>query len=264
MRQSFKARRTPDGLVVGSIRRDVTYDGNFEPGPFCSYVETQLQLADVLRRSDRPHDAEVEAGAAVLVANVLRAERPDVLRYRVACANAWAMAAYLLSTVRAEESKPAYRVAARHWFEALQKFPGAERYQSGVHGRLTDLQFFRETFPGDLAQKAATDEEMNASLGDNVFAHHARTISWFRGGEWKGAVNFAQESARLRKKDRAFDWLHLAMSHAHLGEHDEAQRWYDKSAEEIAVTKEPHVELIELRDQAKRLLEEKRNAAAAL
>ncbi|MEX2139362.1 MAG: protein kinase [Pirellulales bacterium] len=264
MRQSFKAKRTPEGVVVASISRKVNYDGNFEPGPFCSYVETQLQLADVLRRAGRPHDAEVEAGAAVLVANVLRAERPEVLRYRVACANAWAVAAHLLSTVRADESKPAYRVAARHWFEALQKFPGADRYQSGIHGRLADLQFFRGIFPDDLAKNAATDEEMDVSLGDTVFAHHARATSWFRGQGWGDSLHFATESAKLRKKDRAYDWLYVAMNHAHLGKPGVAQKWYDMSAKETEAAGDAPAELIELLETTRRLIEEKRIAAGPL
>ena len=128
-------------------------------------------------------------------------------------------------------------------------------YQSGVHGRLADLQYFRESFPGDLAENAASRKELDVSLGDNVFAHHARATSWFRSQEWEASANFAEESARLRKKDFAYDWLYIAMSHAHLGDHDEAQRWYVKSAEEIAAATEPSPELIELRDEARRVLE---------
>jgi serine/threonine protein kinase len=264
MRQSFKARRTPEGVVTGSMARQLSDDGNWENGPFCRYVEVQLQLADVLRRAGRPHDAELELGASVLVANQLSAKRPRALRYRVACANAWAIVAQLLSTDRADESKAAYRVAARHWVNALQAFPHAGEYQSGVHGWLADLEYFRDVFPGRLAENAASHKELDVSLGDTVFAHHARATSWFRGQEWSGSLHFAEESAKLRKNNRAYDWLYIAMSHAQLGQHDEAQTWYDKSATEIAESKQPSAELIELRDAARRLLEAKRGAAAAL
>ena len=44
MRQCFKARRTPEGVVVASIRRSVSQDGNWENGPFCRYVECNCSL----------------------------------------------------------------------------------------------------------------------------------------------------------------------------------------------------------------------------
>jgi len=214
-----------------------------------------------LRRMGRLHDAELEFGPSVLVTNVLVAARPKVLRYRVANANAWAMTARLLAQDRPEESIFCFRVAARLWLDAVQRFPDAITYRSGVHGAVEDLEFFRKALPGDLAENAATPKEVDAAIGDTLFAHHARATSWFRAGAWLDSLDFATKAAQLRKNNRAYDWLYVAMCHAQLGHFDDAQTCYDKSAEEIAASKNPPAELIELRDTAKRLLAERRNGA---
>jgi tetratricopeptide (TPR) repeat protein len=60
--------------------------------------------------------------------------------------------------------------------------------------------------------------------------------------------------ASLRTTDHAYDWLQLAIAHTKLGQQEQAQEWFEKAEESINQTTKPHVELIELRDDARSVM----------
>ncbi|MEX2141598.1 MAG: protein kinase [Pirellulales bacterium] len=253
-RQSLKAQRTPEDFVNAKFAADVSTEP--EPGPFCRYVETQLKLADALRRSGRPYEAEQELGSCELVTRVLRdIARPRVLRYRVLQANVWAMAAQLSSAEeRPDDAQILRRIAARLWLNALQEFPNANVYVSGTHNRQRDLEWFQETFPGDVAENAATVREGN-NFRDTPFVRRAAAMYSFRRQQWSAALRCFEQTAKPNKQDHAYDWLHIAMAHAHLSHAVHAKNYYDASAARIDKLETPPAELVQLRDQAKQLVD---------
>jgi tetratricopeptide (TPR) repeat protein len=192
------------------------------------------------------------------------AEKPNALRYRIADATTWALAAELLAERRPIEAEIAYRRARQLWMETIEQFPHAKHYVSGIHGHQTDWERFQgvEHLFRDLPASESEDKVVNTN--ETVFHQHSWSgRGWARAGLWKNAIGCFNRSAALRTQisdhDHAYDWLQLAMAHAELGEHDQAQTWLDKAEDSISHLSEPHVELIELRDEARSVVERKQN-----
>jgi hypothetical protein len=123
-------------VFAGSIK----LDGMIEPGPFCSYLETHLRLADVLRRVDRPYEAEAILGECRNVTVPVVAERTNALRYRIADVNSWVLAAELLAERRPADAETAFRRARQLWTNNIQQFPHAKLYVSGTYRFSSSLE----------------------------------------------------------------------------------------------------------------------------
>jgi tetratricopeptide (TPR) repeat protein len=256
-RRNFKAGMDPILFSVNTIMGKASMDENFEPDPFCSYVETQLRLAAVLRELGRPYQTEQLLGECTRTSMVLCDTRPDILRYRVARANGWARTGQLLAQRRPEESRQAWQYADAIWQDTLAQFPHAAQYRSGVHGRRTDREWFQEHRPQlkpSRTERSLEYAQFKHPLRQTAFEQHAYGLSWYRAGAWKSAIDSFTKAAALRSSDHAFDWFYIAMAHQQLGEPEEARRWYDKAVEAIHKNDTTDEELLRLSRQADELL----------
>jgi serine/threonine protein kinase len=76
----------------------------------------------------------------------------------------------------------------------------------------------------------------------------------YRAGDWKGAVDALTMSAKLRKGGDSADWFFLALAHWHLGDKDQARRWYGQAVQWMEKNKPEDEELRGLRAEAAELL----------
>ena len=188
-RKGLRSGLAPEHFLMEWLSKTrVSMDGQIEPGPFCAYVETHLRLARVLRRAGRPYEAEDILGECRTVTTVLVAERPNALRYRIADANVWALAAEHLIETRPAEAKIIYRRARQIWAEAVQQFPHAHDFVSGVHGFQTDWDHFQAIGRHftDLPGRETDEEKLNTH--QTVWFLHTNGRSWARVEEWEGAI----------------------------------------------------------------------------
>ena len=115
-RLSLNSRKAPNVFMVpGPHLYD---DANWEYGPFCRYIETDLKLADVLRRMGRPYAAEYRLHQSMKAMFVIRSGQPT-LRHNVVEANAWALIWQLLREQRPSEAVAAREYAVLVWRETL-------------------------------------------------------------------------------------------------------------------------------------------------
>jgi hypothetical protein len=184
------------------------------------------------------------------------------LRYDVALANAYAIAAELSRDWLPAESPLLLDTAVHLWHVALQDSDVASEFKSGVHGRHADLAWFRAAFGfiGDLPPREERKGRYVGPAKHHYSINRALAVAAFHAGRYQDSARMLSALSEKRETNQAFDWLYIAMSYAHLGQHDEAQNWLDKSAIAITATKEPPAELLELCDSARRLLDEKRLA----
>jgi serine/threonine protein kinase/tetratricopeptide (TPR) repeat protein len=262
-RESLRSGIAPERFFMESVfNASVNLDGQIEPGPFCGYVETQLRLVQVLRQADRPYSAEVLLGECTTVTACLVAERPNALRYHVADANVLAMASELRADDRPAEAEILYRRARQVWSETANEFPHAKDYVSGVHGLQSDWKYFDELgrrFP-ELPATETDTEKLN--IHETVWHHHANGLSWARAGHWKAAIGEFEKAVALRKDDHAYDWLQLAIAHAKLDQYQKAKEWLDNAEDALTQIAVVHVELAELRDEARIVVDTSRNDEA--
>jgi hypothetical protein len=140
----------------------------------------------------------------------------------------------------------------------LESFDEAAKHKSGVHDQQTDLAWFRAEFGDPHKLPPPQKPARGAAVKDTPFEERAKCLSFFSAGDYANSAESFKNLAKKRGKLKAFDWLYVAMSNAHLGQYDEALLWYEKSVKDIEESKDPPAELLELRDSAKRLLDEKR------
>jgi serine/threonine protein kinase/tetratricopeptide (TPR) repeat protein len=256
-RKGLRSGLTPMHLLMEWLsKQNVALDGLIEPGPFCAYVETHLRLARVVGRAGRPYEAEDILGECRTVTDVLVAERPNALRYRIANANVWALTAELLIETRLAEAEIIYRRARQIWAEAVQQFPHAHDFVSGVYGFQTDWDHFQAIGRhfSDLPGRETDVEKLNTH--QTVWFLHTNGRSWARVEEWEGAIRDFEKSVAQRNNEHAYDWLQLAIAHAKFGQLDKAQEWLEKAEESIDEMPEPHGELIELRGEARAVVKQ--------
>jgi hypothetical protein len=85
------------------------------------------------------------------------------------------------------------------------------------------------------------------------FVQQALALSW--GYIKPKDIAQLQWFAATRRSGRAFDWLHIAMAYQHKGNHEEAQKWLKQAID--ALGDKPTADLVELRAEAERLIEDK-------
>jgi serine/threonine protein kinase/uncharacterized protein HemY len=86
----------------------------------------------------------------------------------------------------------------------------------------------RHTAPAlDLAQQAVALAPRDGAVWTTLGAAH------YRAGHYQAALESLTRSVELQPSDETAAFLFLAMTHWHLGNRDEARRWYDRAAERI-------------------------------
>ncbi len=76
----------------------------------------------------------------------------------------------------------------------------------------------------------------------------------YRAGDWKGAVEVLTTSMKLRKGGDSADWFFLAMAHWHLGDRNQARRWYGQAVQWMEKNRPEDQELRGFRAEAAELL----------
>jgi tetratricopeptide (TPR) repeat protein len=270
-RLSFHARLAPADLIMRFVRgqnpkapvdKGNSFDGQFERGPFCSYIETELRLVRVLNRLGRPYEAEYLLHQAKLATGVIWSERigAGVLRYHVANANVWAMQAELLHKHRPDEAQAARDHAVLIWRDTLARFPYAATYKSGVHGATSDFELFRGLLPPEVAETLSAQSAhfmKRIRSPKTTFAGAAARLEYDSGSPESVIRLLANAGSPTQDRDQVYCWLYQAMAHASLGEHEKAREWLGKAKATMETIEPPHVELVELRDTAEQLLRDR-------
>ena len=232
-------------FMESAFKISTNMDGQIQFGPFCEYVEADQRLAKVLHRYGRPYAAENILGECRTVTAVLVAERPNSLRYRVADANTWTLAAELLSHSRPAEASILLQRAREIWLQILQRFPQAKQSVSGVHGIESDWQYF-QTVNDHFDELPTRKGESTAEEHDTIFYHHSNGRSWTRIQDWEAAKQAFELSLAKRTNDRAYDWLQLAIVHSELGQQEEAESLMTKARQSILAKGSVNLELNQL------------------
>jgi tetratricopeptide (TPR) repeat protein len=182
-------------------------------------------------------------------------DHPDKLQIAVAQANNFAQLALLLPEQRAREAALAEQRARWLWQRALQQWPRARQYRSGVRGPECDYDWFTRTFPGQVAASESTGQEPPGPRGGTIFWHHTTGVMMLEFHLYQGAIGNLRRSAELRPDDVAFDWLYLAWAYFEKGEAQTAREWFEKADRWIREQPQQDVELDELRDQVAQLMD---------
>jgi tetratricopeptide (TPR) repeat protein len=226
-----------------------------EPMVIADYCETQLRLAAALSAVGRPYEAGCTLGDAAFNAQIINNSHLDILAFWVLHANAVAAVGQHLNEQESGEADHYLQVAAALWNEMRAEFPEAEKFQSGARGQRNDWDWFRTTLP-DYADNPGTRESLKLNNWNTAFWQHMLGRSWFENEAWESSVNHFTKSAELRKSERAYDWLHLAMAYHHLDQPEKAKTEFDRAVAGIQTAATPDAELEELRRRAARLLAE--------
>jgi tetratricopeptide (TPR) repeat protein len=76
----------------------------------------------------------------------------------------------------------------------------------------------------------------------------------YRSGQWNAATDALQKSMETGSGGDGFDWFFLAMAYWHLGQKDEARKWYDRGAEWMQKNMPGDPELLPIRAEAADLM----------
>ncbi len=79
-------------------------------------------------------------------------------------------------------------------------------------------------------------------------------VAQLRTGNWQESINALQQSLELRKGGNSVDWFFLAMAHRHLGDKDEALKWYGQGVQWMEKHQPRNEELRRFRVEAAELL----------
>jgi tetratricopeptide (TPR) repeat protein len=230
------------------------FDENFEVVPFCTYSETQLKLADVLRSLDRPYEAERLLGEAMLMGHLYcGGEDGHHLRYMLLYATVWNAAAELVAGTRPEEAENLRKACNSVCQSIAACFPQAiGQADLPPSLRVRIMQYAGKRAPQPPAAQLALYKNMPSTpVWETPFVHHALALSWSH-VDLDAAIDSFEDSAKVRTSGHVYDWLQIAIGHAHLGNAEEARDWLDKSI--AAMGENPHIELNELRAEAEVLL----------
>jgi tetratricopeptide (TPR) repeat protein len=105
------------------------------------------------------------------------------------------------------------------------------------------------------AAEALRNGEKAVSLEPEVGAYwNTLGVANYRAGNWKAAMTALDKSIQLGDEAYAIDRLFLAMANKRLGQHNDAQSWYDQAAKWIDANAPDDKELIRFRREAEELL----------
>jgi tetratricopeptide (TPR) repeat protein len=260
--QLLRAKRRPAVFFTAffSDDRKLKLDGDYEPGPFCSHGETQLRLAQVLKSLGRPYEVEQLLGEAMVAGTIVATENANGLRFMLHFGSVYDAAADLLSQDRPQEADTLRLSADYIWRATAAYFPNAMNQPELPPAVRERLKAHSDSPAGQLRHPSLglyrnlDDMRSKKELPKTSFDRHAYGLAYYHAENWTKAISLFEESARLREAGHAYDWLFLAMANHQLGDHNKAQEWFDKANGSIQSTNNANAELIELREQAQRLL----------
>jgi tetratricopeptide (TPR) repeat protein len=103
-----------------------------------------------------------------------------------------------------------------------------------------------------LAQKAVAARPESANYRNTLGVAH------YRNGDDKAAVAELETAMGLRAGGDSSDWFFLAMAHRRLGDHDKAQKWFDRAVRWMDGHKPHDGDLRRFRAEAEAMLAEAR------
>ena len=238
-------------------RTDPALSGKEQPERWGEWVDINLRLARVLRKTGQHRRAEIVVGPTLTVATYLSYGYREVVKHRVMAANAHAEAALLLAGRWPDESRSQLIEAVKAWRWAAKDFDAA-RFQSGLHGNEPDAAWFVTAFGEfdftDPAKQEAIDKAIAARpKRSNVLTNRARALYFAGYKNWKGSVGDFQKIIKQRNGSDAFDRFHLAIGLAKTGKTEEARSWFNRGVEWMEQNKGGEdEELVKLQGEAKK------------
>jgi serine/threonine protein kinase len=263
--QLLRAKRRPAVFLAALFtehQRVKMHEGE-ETVPFCSFAQTQLQLALVLRSLGRPYEAEQLLGEAMITVGMMGdLENTNARQIMLLYGKVYEAAADLLSSERPHEADAMRQSADCVWRAVAAYFPKVVELPDlppSIRQRLKSHVRSAAAKPAyDAIRRYRSLQDSRSDkrpLPKTSFDRHAYALAWYHAENWNEAIKAFEESAALREADPAYDWLYLAMANHRHGNQAEAQKWFDKANDAIHSAEKPHAELIELRDQANRLIQ---------
>jgi serine/threonine-protein kinase len=229
--------------------------GKLLDGPVKGFPESALRqedqamvlagLADLLKDPARSEAAEEIRRRVIRVNEKLQKDFPDNPQYQFNLAWSYLKLASLLCELgRLTEADEPYRKAL-----------ALESEDAGVNN---DLAWFLATSPESrlrdparavrLAKKAVKVQPESANNRNTL------GVAYFRNGDDKSAVTELEAAVRLGAGGNNIDWLFLAMAYWRLGDHDQAQKWFDRAAQWMDNHKAPTDEHRRFRAEADAML----------
>ena len=153
------------------------------------------------------------------------------------------------------------------WLHALELLTEQTATRSGVpapYQRWCDCANDLAWFLANAPDPTVRDPEYACSLAaQTTAAYPESTTYWntlgaasYRAGDLQTAVTALNRATSLSDGGTAFDHLFLAMTHARLGNEDEARRWFAQAQRWMDHRQIDHAELLNLRDEARSMFAE--------
>jgi serine/threonine protein kinase/tetratricopeptide (TPR) repeat protein len=151
----------------------------------------------------------------------------------------------------------------------LLKMSERHKEAASVFRKLFEAELTSADLCNDVAWRLATDTDLKlrppelavefarkavelASEDGNVW--NTLGVAQLRAGNWKESITTLQKSNDLRKGGDSFNWFFLAMAHWHLGDKDEARKWYNHGVQWMEKNQPKNEELRRFRAEAAELL----------
>jgi tetratricopeptide (TPR) repeat protein len=214
-----------------------------------------LILAEVVfAPAGQQEEAVRYIGKAIDVAKDWVAKFPDEEMYRQICADAYTTLAPLLrDSGRLKEADQAHRDAIAVYAEAVAMYPRVAEYRGTLahfYHELT-LHMLLTQRPHEALKPAKQALDLEP---ENELFWYMQGAAQYRTGEYKEAVVSLGNAEKHNPRGDPRHWLFLAMSHARLGNVDEARRWYDKAGSWMDKNKTNDERLQGFRAEAEELL----------
>jgi tetratricopeptide (TPR) repeat protein len=255
-------------------------------------VEHHWDYALMLEAAGRPQDAEKALQQAIAKAEAMRTEFPSYAwaSARLACIHNHVGNKHQIER-RFAEAEAAFRKALAVSEKSVRAFPHTElrcRLADScvnlglllmMRGRQEEaIRIFRNLFEvepisaltcNDVAWRLAieTDPKLRppgialefARKGVELAPEDGKAwntlgVAQLRAGNWEESIQGLQKSMDLRKGGDSSAWFFLAMAHWHLGNKDEARRWFDQAVGWMDKNQPENEELRRFRAEAAELL----------
>jgi serine/threonine protein kinase len=161
----------------------------------------------------------------------------------------------LWATDRRNEAADCFRQAEEDWRKAADN-PVRNHFLARFLATCPDAHFREPAEAVQLATKAV-DKARAAEVGTYWEGTYTITlgIALYRAGDWQAAAQALRKGADLRKASEATDLFFLAMATWHLGDKDQARKWYDKAVAWMEKNQPRNEELRRFRAEAAELME---------
>jgi Tetratricopeptide repeat len=110
----------------------------------------------------------------------------------------------------------------------------------------------RQTFP--MRGRGESEELLPTFVMPLGVREMSLGVALLRAGNWKESINALHKSKDLRKGGDSSNCFFLAMAHWHLGDQDEARKWYNRGVQWMEKNQPEDEELRRFRAEAAELL----------